>query len=264
MTIMKRFRALFLAAFLVMSGTVGVHAQQTKTLTQFSTIDALLIGAYDSKMSLEQLRRYGDTGLGTFDALDGEMILADGTVYRVSADGTVQTPGPTETTPFAAVTFFDTEQEKTLPTGIGLRELTAQLDSMLPTLNLMYMVRIEGSFKTVKTRSVPRQTKPYRPLVEIVKNQPTFDFENIEGVMIGLRCPAFMKGINVPGYHFHFLTRDRKGGGHLLDVTIDRAVVKIDRTSIFHMILPEDQDFYRLDMEKGTGNAISEVESGRK
>ncbi len=262
---LKKLGVLFLAGFLAVTGNIGVHAQQTKTLTQFSTIDALLGGAYDCKMSFEQLKGYGDTGLGTFDALDGEMVMVDGTVYRVGSNGAVQTPSLTETTPFAAVTFFDAEREKTLPGGIGMQELTSQLDSILPTPNLMYMLRIEGTFKAVKTRSVPRQIRPYRPLVEIVKNQPTFDFQNVEGVMIGVRCPAFMKGINVPGYHFHFLTRDRKGGGHVLELTIDSAVAKIDKASIFHMILPEDQDFYRLDMEKGTSSgAIAEVESGKK
>lgn len=261
---LKKWGALFLAGFLVFTGSPGLYAQQVKTLTQFSTIDALLGGVYDCKMSLEQLKRYEDTGLGTFDALDGEMVLVDGTVYRVSADGSVQTPGPSETTPFAAVTFFDADQEKTLPGGVGMLELTKQLDSMLPTTNLMYVLRIEGTFKTVKTRSVPRQARPYKPLTEVVKNQPTFDFENVEGTIIGLRCPAFMKGINVPGYHLHFLTKDRKGGGHVLDLTVGQAVVKIDRASIFHMILPEDRDFYRLDMEKDTSAAINAVESGKK
>jgi acetolactate decarboxylase len=261
---LKKLGVFFLSGFLVLTASFGAYAQQGKTLTQLSTIDALLGGVYDGKMSMQQLKQYGDTGLGTFDALDGEMVMLDGTAYRISVDGTVQIPDQTETTPFAAVTFFQADQEKTLPPGIGMQEMTRQIDSVLPTLNLIYVLRIEGIFKKVITRSVPRQKKPYQPLTEVVKNQRTFEFENVEGVIVGVRCPAFMKGVNVPGYHLHFLTRDGKAGGHVLDLSINKAVVKVDRTSNFYMILPEDQDFYRLNMEKDTSAAVTAVESQKK
>ncbi|MGC9967703.1 MAG: acetolactate decarboxylase [Syntrophobacteraceae bacterium] len=259
--VLKKLGVFFLAAFLVLTGSLGSYAQQASTLTQLSTIDALLSGIYDGKMSMQQLKAYGDIGLGTFNALDGEMVLVDGTVYQVSADGTVHVPGPAETTPFMAVTFFESDREKTLPSGIDMKQLTDEIDAVLPTPNLIYALRIEGSFKKVRTRSVPKQNKPYQPLTEIVKNQPTFDFENVEGVIVGLRCPPFMKGINVPGYHLHFLTKDRKAGGHVLGLTVDHAVAKVDQISNFYMILPEDQDFYRLNMENDTSSAVSAVET---
>jgi acetolactate decarboxylase len=261
---LKKLGTLFLASFLVLAGSLGSYAQQAKTLTQLSTIDALLGGVYDGKVSMQQLKQYGDTGIGTLDALDGEMVMVDGTVYRVSADGTVQVPVPTETTPFAAVTFFDADQEKVLPSGISMQELEKEIDAILPTPNLIYVIKIEGTFKRVQTRSVPKQTRPYKPLTEVVKNQPTFDFENVEGTIVGLRCPPFLKGINVPGYHLHFLSKDRKAGGHVLELTVGQAVVKIDRTSNFHMILPEDQDFYKLNMEKDTSSEVSAVESRKE
>ena len=103
-----------------------------------------------------------------------------------------------------------------MPSGIGMKEMTGRIDSIIPTPNLIYAIKIEGVFKKVLTRSVPRQKKPYQPLTEIVKTQSTFQFENVEGVIVGIRCPTFMKGINVTGYHLHFLTKDRKAGGHVL------------------------------------------------
>ncbi len=260
----KKLGTFFLAGFLVLTGSLGAYAQQGKTLTQLSTIDALLGGVYDGKTSIQQLEQYGDTGLGTFDSLDGEMAMVDGTAYRISVDGTVQVPALTETTPFAAVTFFQADQEKALPRGIGMQEMIRQIDAILPTPNLIYVIRIEGTFKKLTARSVPRQKKPYQPLTEVVKNQRIFEFENVEGVIVGVRCPAFMKGVNVPGYHLHFLTRDRKAGGHVLDLSINQAVVKVDRISNFHMIMPEDQDFYRLNMGKDTSAAIDAVESRKK
>ena len=261
---LKKLGFLLLAGFLVLSASPGSYAQQAKTLTQLSTIDALLGGIYDGSTSLRQLKMYGDTGLGTFNALDGEMVMVDGTVYRVSADGSVQVAGPDEKTPFAAVTFFKADQEESLPSGIGMKEATGRIDSIIPTPNLIYVIKIEGVFKKVLTRSVPRQKKPYQPLTEIVKTQPTFQFENVEGVIVGLRCPTFMKGINVTGYHLHFLTKDCKAGGHVLDFTTGQAVLKVDRISNFYMILPEDKDFFRLNMEKDTSEAVTAVESQKK
>ncbi len=261
---LKKLGVLLLAGFLVLSAPPCLYAQQAKTLTQFSTIDALLGGIYDGSMSLRQLKVYGDTGLGTFNALDGEMVMVDGTVYRVSADGSVQVPGPDEKTPFAAVTFFKADQEESLPSGIGMKEIAGRIDSIIPTPNLIYVIKIEGVFKKMTTRSVPRQKKPYQPLTEIVKTQPIFQFENVEGAIVGLRFPAFMKDINVTGYHLHFLTKDRKAGGHVLDFTIGQAVLKVDRISSFYMILPEDKDFFRLNMDKDTSEAVTAVESQKK
>lgn len=258
---MKKLGVLFLAAFLVLTVSFGSYAQQPRTLTQASTIDALLAGVYDGKMSMQQLKLYGDIGVGTFQALDGEMVVVDGTIYQVKADGSVHVPSPAETTPFAAVAFFEPDREKTLPSGIDMKQLTDEIDAMLPTPNLIYALRIDGTFKKVKTRSVPRQNKPYLPLTEVVKNQSIFDFENVEGVIVGLRCPPFMKSINVSGYHLHFLTRDRKAGGHVLGVTVDKAVVKIERIDNFYVALPENQDFYRLNTETDRSSAVSAVES---
>jgi acetolactate decarboxylase len=258
---LKKPGILFLSVFLAFSLNFIACAQPVKTLTQTSTIDALMSGVYDGKMSLQELKLHGDTGLGTFQALDGEMVVLDGTVYQVRADGTVHVPDPSETTPFAAVTFFEPDLDKILPEGIDMKQLTDEIDAALPTPNMIYALKIQGAFKRIRTRSVPRQNKPYRPMVEVVKTQPTFDFENVEGIIIGLRCPSFMKGINVPGYHLHFLTKDRKAGGHVLGLTVDKAVVEIDRINNFYVILPENQEFYGLNTEADISSAISAVET---
>jgi acetolactate decarboxylase len=96
-------------------------------------------------------------------------------------------------------------------------QLEQYLDKLLPTENIFYAIKIEGTFKYIKTRSVPKQNKPYPPLVEVVKNQPTFEFHNVKGTIVGFRCPSYVEGINVPGYHLHFITGDKKAGGHLLE-----------------------------------------------
>src|SRR5512133_2177533 len=112
----------------------------------------------------------------------------------------------------------------------------------------------------VKTRSVPSQVKPYKPLTEIVKTQPVFDLKNLEGTIVGFRCPSYAKGINVPGYHLHFLAADHKSGGHVLDFRIDRAKVEISDLTTVLLILPTDKSFYGADLTPDREKELRAVE----
>jgi acetolactate decarboxylase len=131
-------------------------------------------------------------------------------------------------------------------------------------MNIFYAVKLEGTFKMVKTRSVPRQSKPYKPLIEVAKKQPVFTFENVKGVMVGFRCPIFVKGINVPGYHLHFLTDDRKGGGHVLDFKTDDIELKICRVLNFRMLLPDNEAFFKTNLSIDREKELKKVESDKK
>jgi acetolactate decarboxylase len=57
---------------------------------------------------------------------------------------------------------------------------------------------------------VPKQYKPYKSLIEVVKNeQKIFEkHEEMKGTLIGFYCPSFVKGVNVAGFHFHFLNKN--------------------------------------------------------
>ncbi len=254
------FSSCCLIFMLIFTGSSGAPAQSGE-MTQYSTIDVLLKGVYDGCVPIGEMLRHGDTGIGTFDGLDGEMVVVDGIAYQVTADGIVHIPGPAVTTPFAEVTFFHNDQEKVLPHGADLESFTREVDAIIPTPNIFYAIRIDGTFEKVVTRSVPKQSKPYRPLTEVVKTQPTFTFENVRGVIVGWRCPAFARGLTVPGYHLHFLTEDRKGGGHILAFVVKDATVKLSHTSDFHMILPDSEDFYKLNLESTSEAVYRQVES---
>jgi acetolactate decarboxylase len=233
---------------------------QRDTLTQVSTIDALLLGIYDGQMTIGELKKFGDFGLGTFNGLDGEMLAVDGTFYKITSDGSAEKIGKGIKTPFAAVTFFETDSSVILGSGMGYDSFQKRMDSLIPTQNIFYAVRIDGLFREVKTRSVPRQKKPYRILKEIVKEQPVFNFKYVEGTMVGFRCPPYVRGINVPGYHLHFLTKDGNSGGHVLSFTIDRAVLKFDKTARYSLILPNDQAFYKADLDSDKQADLKKVE----
>jgi acetolactate decarboxylase len=237
-----------------------LRADEKETLMQVSTLDALMSGIYEGQLTIGQLVTYGNTGIGTFQGLDGEMIVKEGVVYKIAYDGTVSKPDLSTLTPFACVTFFDEDMKKPIIRGTTLADFPKTADAFLRTVNLFYAVRIDGTFKKMKTRSVPKQTsKPYLPLAEVVKKQSTFEFENIEGTIIGLRCPPYIKGINSPGYHLHFISKDGKSGGHVLDFIIENAEMKIDVTPEFRMIVPESKDFYDFDFTKDTSADLQKV-----
>jgi len=257
---MKSFKLTsFLITILIIAGLI-IASRQIKdrdTLYQVSVLDALMKGDYDGKVTLNEIRRHGDFGIGTFDRLDGEAIELDGTFYRVGSDGTVRRLSGNARSPFSMTTFFDADIEFSLSEGSDYLSLQKFIDSRLPTRNIPYAIRIEGKFSYMKTRSVPVQNKPYHPLAEVVKDQSVFEFKDIEGTLVGFRIPDYMTGVNMPGYHLHFISRDRTKGGHVLACAVNGAKAKIDDIDRFTMVLPGSPDFYRMDFSRSAGEAYA-------
>lgn len=245
---MKRFFTACVFAAIILS-VVGCSTTHHNRIMQISTIDAILAGAYDGQMTCGEMITYGDFGIGTFDRLDGEMVVLNGVVYQVKADGKVYTPDLTLKTPFASVVSFDAELKTKLPAETDYDALKKIVDRAVPNMNIFCAVKVTGHFATVKTRSVPAQNKPYPPLTKVTKNQAIFNLENVSGTIVGFRSPAYVKGINVPGYHIHFLADDRMSGGHILAFNLDEGFAEIDPCYRFLMILPEGEgDFSRIDL----------------
>ena len=256
---MKTIRAIFASFFLVISliGCTTIH-QNRDILFQVSTLDALMVGVYDGDLTFGELKEHGDFGLGTFNALDGEMIGINGDFYQIKTDGVAYLVDDTMTTPFSAVTFFDADILVAANEGWALDQLEQYIDGLLPTKNIFYAIKIKGTFDYIKTRSVPRQEKPYPDLPSVIKEQTIFEFTDVSGTIVGFWCPAFVSGINVSGFHFHFITADRSTGGHLLDLKLKDATIEIDYTDNFYLLFPDNPDFYEsvlgADMEEGPGN----------
>ncbi len=258
---MKAIYYLLVASLLIVSISGCSHLQQDRdVLFQTSTINALLEGVYDGETTFGELKKHGDFGLGTFNTLNGEMIGIGGEFYQVKADGVAYPVGDSAETPFAVVTFFEPDKTVWLDNAENYEQLKQYLDPLLPTKNIFYAVKITGIFKYIKTRSVPAQSKPYPPLVEVVKNQPTFEFHNVKGTIAGFRCPDYVKGINVPGYHLHFITADRKAGGHLLQCQMKNVKIEIDYTSEFYMVLPKSAEFYKTGLTEDKQRELEKVE----
>jgi len=248
-----------LAVLVLLSASCS--ATHRNTVAQTSTIDALLAGVYDGNMTCRELLEYGDFGLGTFDHLDGEMAVLDGEVYQVKADGKVYTPSETITTPFATVCDFNPDYTLPLAKGTDYEALKKCVNTAVPNRNIFCAIKVTGVFRKMKTRSVPRQQKPYPPLVEVTKNQPVFNMENISGTIIGFRSPPFVTGINVPGYHLHFISDDHGTGGHILSFELVSGVSELDICNRFLLILPEKgEGLENLDLSKNRSDELQNVE----
>lgn len=223
---MKRpWRALFLAAVLCLG--LGLPAFAVE-IYQVSTIEALLAGAYATETTVGEVGRHGDFGLGTVTNLDGEMLVLDGVFYQVKSDGTVHVLPPDTGTPFAEVVFFKGAIDCGRADGLDLEGLKAALTAKLIDPTRYYAARVDGTFATVRTRSVPAQKKPWPPLAEAVKHQTEFPMENVRGTIIGLYAPTGVSRLAPTGWHFHFISADRTKGGHLLAVTVKEATARAD------------------------------------
>src|SRR6516225_9202573 len=186
-------------------------------ITQVSVLNDLMIGRYGGVMPIPELLRYGDFGLGTLDHLDGELIVLDGRAYQVRGDGVVVEAGPDRSTLFALVTLFEPDGSLPCPPVGNLSDLGAQLDDALGQQNTFLAVRVDARFAAITLRSVHRQEPPYGPLGDVVEGQSVWTHEEVSGTLVGVRSPAWAGGLNVPGYHWHFLSADRTVGGHVLD-----------------------------------------------
>ena len=244
---------LVLCVFLAFPSASAAQTAGTRdTLYVSAPFVGLADGVYDGEVTFAELKRHGDLGLGAVSASDGELVLLDGRCHQVKGDGSVVALPDSQTTPFAIAAFFEPEWELELTEVVDFPALQLLLDSRLGNPGLPHALRIDGTFARIRTRSVAGQKPPYRRLIEVVKDQVTFDLENVSGTIVGFRVPGYLEGVNVPGYHMHFLTADRKAGGHLLAFRASRLRVAADSLTSVHVQIPRSprfstKDFPRLD-----------------
>jgi acetolactate decarboxylase len=239
-----------------------LHAgREPHVLFQASTIAALLEGAYEGDLSFAELAEHGDLGLGTLDGLDGEMIALDGRFYRADVDGSVTEVAEGTKTPFAVVADFTPSLDMEIGGPIEHDDLLAELERLIPADTASCAIRIDGRFELVRARSVPRQTPPYRPLTEVVAEQHIFELTDVTGTMLGFRFPDYAEGIEVSGYHLHFIGDDRARGGHVLGSRGSGPLrVRIDPSSDLHVELPAGIELADPELASATHAAVERVE----
>ena len=221
-----------------MSETIARH-----TIFQNSLMTALLDGIYDGELTIGDILGKGNFGLGTFDGLDGEMLILDGVCHQLTSDGKARVADLDQRTPFTVVTNFVPRQTLQAPAGMVRSELAKFIDDAEPSPNFFTAVKITGRFKEVRVRTVTKQEKPYPPMSEAVSDDAEHVFTDVDGVIGGFRTPMYAKGIGVPGCHVHFIDDDHTRGGHVLDYTVDEAVVELCPGTDMELHLPVTAEF---------------------
>ena len=237
---------------------------QTNQMYQISTLQALMLGYSRGVVTVRELLRHGEIGLGTFQDVNGEMIALDGKVYKADNAGRVTEADRMTGVPFAAVAFMDEAEEFELEEGSCIEDLKKQLNVIVDAdfgLNSMYVLRMEGHFSRIKARSEEGQRSHHVELAEILKkNQKDFMFEDISGVLVALYFPDYMDGINAAGWHFHFVSDDRTKGGHVYELEFDRLKAQRTRLNNIEIQLPKDKAFDTYPLKSVSTEAVKAVE----
>src|SRR5712664_2561988 len=233
------------------------------TLFQVSISGALVAGVYDREVSVKSILKHGDFGLGTFANLDGEMVVLDGRAYQVQGSGKVSAAASDAAAPFAVVTRFDPEVDTRTAAVASVAALGKCCDEHRASDNIFYAIRLDGHFDHVRSRAVSPPGDHAR-LIDAAKAQAEFTFADIGGTLVGLWSPRFSGAFGIPGYHFHFLSDDRKYGGHLLDCSAGALRLRIEALTDFHLALPENEAFLRADLSRNTADELAYAEQAHQ
>lgn len=217
-------------------------------LFQTSTMAALLDAVYDGEMAIEELLQHGDFGLGTFNALDGEMIINNGVAHQFRSEGAAHLVSHSELSPFACVTQFKPERRFQIEAPMDLHEFEHRIEELAGNQNLIVALRFTGTFEFVVTRTVFCQCQPYPKMLDVVARQPVRHFSQTAGTMLGFRTPGFMQGLNVAGFHLHFLNGDATRGGHVTDYRLLSGEVEMAIISDVEICLPRTEAFAKADL----------------
>ncbi|MBV8050253.1 MAG: acetolactate decarboxylase [Acidobacteriaceae bacterium] len=233
------------------------------TIYQVSTSTALVEGIYQGAVRVGTLREHGDLGLGTFENLDGEMVVLGGEVYQVRGDGSVREVGDDVLSPFAVVTSFSPDTPIELGPCPNYESLLAQLDRLRDSENMFYSIRIDGHFDAMQTRAVCKAEKGFR-LINAAAVQPEFRFSDVSGTLVGFWTPSYARTLSIPGYHLHFLSQDRTKGGHVLGCGGSGLRLQLQRDCNVQIALPETEDFLNGDLRRDPGADLAKAEGVKK
>ena len=222
-------------------------------------VNALVEGIYEENIPFSEVKKHGDFGLGTFNDLDGEMVMLDGRIYQIASDGRVTEIDEKTLTPFACVTTYQPLSHDELDQELNYADFQQWLDGLLVSPNIFYALRIEGVFAEVKARSVPKQAN-YQPLLDVAKEQTIFHFKNIEGTLAGFYTPSFMASLNVPGWHLHFLSADLRRGGHLLECRPRKVRAGVQFLQTLELSLPMNFDYLTWDFRRNIQEDLNSTE----
>ncbi len=230
----------------------ATQSKKNDTYFHYSIWWAFVNKVFDADLSVADLKKNGDTGLGSFNLLDGEMVMVDGIAYRITEDGKVSVGQPNDKIVYANAAFFDKEISFAVAESMGLDSLKSRVAKQFPSPNFFYVVLVRGNFSKIKLGGLDKQEKPFKEGLDVlIPARPVFNASNVSGTMVGFYCPEFIGNMAVKGFHFHFISDDKRYGGHVMEFESSGALqVEADRKTNIHFYLPDNGDFAAVGFDK--------------
>ena len=194
----------------------AASADDAAQARQVGTYAYLVSPDYDGLLPARAAGRGLTLGLGTFDRLDGELVLVGGRIYRVGTDGLPVEVTDDRLTPFFTGVRFRPTTSVPVPPGTACADLGRLVTQAAGADGGMVAVRVRGTFTDLVTRSVPAQVEPYPALATVVAGQTVFPLAGSRAVLVGFWTGPDLAGVGAPGLHLHGVTADRSAGGHVL------------------------------------------------
>ena len=239
---------------------------KSSKIYQVSTLQALALGYTRPVVKVDELLAHGDTGLGTFESVDGEMIVLDGVCYQAKQDGSIVRTADDAGVPFAVSGFvkdgrrFEMGEMKDI--DAIKTELTIKIEEDFG-LNSIHIARIDGLFNAIHARAGAPYRSQHVSLKDILsKTQKDFSFEQIRGTLVCVYYPDYMDGINAAGWHMHFLSEDKALGGHVFKASLSHGECVVQKMDRIEIQLPREAAFDTYSLKEASQDEIEEVEQG--
>lgn len=229
------------------------------TVFQVSSAGARVEGVYSGAATVGVLRAHGDFGLGAFAGLDGEMVVVDGEVFQVRADGRVRVVSDDVETPLAVLTQYEPDATFTARKLSDVTAITAVLDQARDTDDAFFAVRVEGEFSQLHLRAACWMSEDTSSAA-LTPRPSEWIRADVTGVMVGFYSPSFTEDVDAAGYHLHFVDEHRTFGGHVVDAALREAILGVQRLDHLEVDLPETAAFLQADLESDASAALGESE----
>ena len=226
-------------SLIVLGSATAIEDAPSSDLLHVSSYSLLADGQYKGVVTVGDLKNNGTFGIGGYEHMDGELLMLDGTVWQITHDGEVIEPSDETEVCFANIIWFDPTITYQVNETLDKAEVYSVITESFPDDDTIYAVKITGDFADMRARSVPSQSPPYPPLSAVIENQSVFELGAVSGTLTGFWFPEWMAGINVAGFHQHFISGDNTTGGHALDYSIEDVTISIQPVLGFTYIHPE-------------------------
>ncbi|TWU43842.1 Alpha-acetolactate decarboxylase precursor [Novipirellula aureliae] len=231
--------------------SASLRQDRSETYFQYSIWGAFVNKVFEGDLSVAEMKKRGDVGLGSYTLLEGELVMLDGIPYRIEETGVVSVPKDEDKIVYANAAFFDEDASFEIPEINNYEMLRQIIRDRLPSLNYFYAFKITGTFESMKCGGLSRQEPPFKDGLDIlIPNRPVFERQNFKGTLIGFYCPGFIGDINVEGFHFHFISDDKQFGGHAMEFKAKDLHVAIDKMKQYTFVLPESEKFEAVEFDK--------------